>query len=86
MPTKIKLTLEQSQQGVSDDILIKFKNSKSKTKAQDQDYKSMNEQSHYKQEIAKTRSKEGEVKRLLQHGENVNVREIKKDLKIGGAC
>ncbi|GJV02531.1 hypothetical protein Tco_1336100 [Tanacetum coccineum] len=88
MPTKIELTLEQSQQGVSNDVLASLddaqvdqgsqikidqgsqikmiqvkemmqdndlKNSKSKDKGSRSRSQSMNEQSHYKQDMTKTR-------------------------------
>ncbi|GJS53719.1 hypothetical protein Tco_0627081 [Tanacetum coccineum] len=97
MLTKVEPTLEQSQQGVSDDVLVSnegveelkrnvwikgdarlmiSRTQSQKMKAQDQDHindtkrmlsviLSMNEQSHYKQEKIKTRSKKTKLKRHI---------------------
>ncbi|GJS33599.1 hypothetical protein Tco_0531981 [Tanacetum coccineum] len=75
-----------------------LKNSKSKDKGSRSRSQSMNEQSHYKQEKTKTRPKKAKLKRhIFNIGEdkfksryppskNVNVRENKEDLNIGGDC
>nr|GEV19179.1 integrase, catalytic region, zinc finger, CCHC-type, peptidase aspartic, catalytic [Tanacetum cinerariifolium] len=95
MPTKIELTLEQLQQGVSNDVLVAvssslrvlkpkaevdqesqikmiqvkemmqdkdLKNSDSKEKGLRSRPRSMNEQSHYKQEKTKTRPRKAKLK------------------------